>query len=100
MWAALALGVIAYGLSLVLYIRALRELGTARAGNYFSVAPFVGALAGVILWREPVTFGLVGTGALMAGGVWLHVSEPHENRHGPERRIHEHKHHHDAHHQH
>jgi len=57
-WIALGLGFVSYGLSLVLYIRALRELGTARAANYFSVAPFAGAVAGVTLWREPVTLGL------------------------------------------
>ena len=99
-WVALALGFVSYGLSLVLYIRALRELGTARAGNYFSVAPFVGALAGVILWREPVTLGLVSAGGLMAGGVWLHITEHHEHRHVHEPMTHEHKHIHDEHHQH
>ena len=100
MWAALALGVIAYGLSLVLYIHALRELGTARAGNYFSVAPFVGALAGVILWREPVNVDLLAAGALMAGGVWLHITESHEHHHVHEPMTHVHKHTHDEHHQH
>jgi|ERR1051326_2039406 drug/metabolite transporter (DMT)-like permease len=99
-WAALALGFLTYGLSLVLYIRALRELGTARTGNYFSVAPFVGALAGVVLWREPVTIGLLGAGALMAVGVWLHLTERHEHRHIHEPMTHEHKHSHDEHHQH
>jgi len=74
---ALALGFVSYGLSLVLYIRALRELGTARAGNYFSVAPFVGAIVGVILLRERVTTGLSAAGLLMGIGVWLHVTETH-----------------------
>jgi len=100
MWAALALGFMAYGLSLVLYIRALRELGTARAGNYFSVAPFVGAVAAVILWREPVNVDLLAAGALMAGGVWLHITESHEHHHVHEPMTHVHKHTHDEHHQH
>src|SRR5262245_10754269 len=99
-WAALALGFISYGLSLVFYIRALRELGTARAGNYFSVAPFAGAIAAVILLREPVTFGLSAAGLLMGIGVWLHVTEIHEHRHIHEPMTHEHKHMHDEHHQH
>src|SRR5207249_2091490 len=67
-WIALVLGFVSYGLSLVLYIRALRELGTARAGNYFSVAPLVGAVAAFILWHEPLTRGLLAADALMAGG--------------------------------
>src|SRR5262249_34604496 len=80
-WAALALGFVSYGLSLVLYIRALRELGTARAGNYFSVAPFVGAVVGVIVWHEPITLALLATGTLMGVGVWLHLTERHVHRH-------------------
>src|SRR5262249_59939803 len=50
-WTALALGFVSYGLSLVLYIRGLRELGAARAGNYFSVPPFVEAFAGKLIWQ-------------------------------------------------
>jgi len=97
---ALALGFVSYGLSLVLYIRALRELGTARAGNYFSVAPFVGAIVGVILLRERVTTGLSAAGLLMGIGVWLHVTETHTHQHVHEPLTHEHEHTHDEHHQH
>jgi drug/metabolite transporter (DMT)-like permease len=99
-WPALALGFVSYGLSLVLYIRALCELGTARAGNYFSVAPFVGAVVGVIVWHEPITLALLATGTLMGVGVWLHLSESHEHRHIHEPMTHEHQHTHDTHHQH
>src|SRR5258706_13555475 len=42
--AAGLLGLFSYGLSLVLFVVALRELGTARTGAYFSIAPFAGAL--------------------------------------------------------
>lgn len=100
MWIALCLGFVSYGLSLVLYIRALGELGAARAGNYFSVAPFVGAVAGVVLLKEAVTPGLLGAGVLMGVGVWLHLKERHEHRHVHEPTIHEHRHIHDEHHQH
>ena len=98
--AALLLGFVSYGLSLVLYIRALRALGTARAGNYFSVAPFVGAIAGVILWRESFTTTILMSGTLMGFGLWLHVTERHEHRHAHEPLFHEHPHIHDEHHQH
>jgi drug/metabolite transporter (DMT)-like permease len=100
MWPALALGFVSYGLSLVLYIRALREMGTARAGNYFSVAPFVGAILGVLLWRDPVTLALSAAGALMGVGVWLNMTETHEHVHIHEPMTHEHLHTHDIHHQH
>jgi drug/metabolite transporter (DMT)-like permease len=99
-WIALVLGFVSYGLSLVLYILALRDLGTARAGNYFSAAPFVGAVAGVILWREPVTPALAAAGVFMGAGVWLHVTERHEHWHAHEPMTHEHEHTHDMHHQH
>jgi drug/metabolite transporter (DMT)-like permease len=47
---ALMVGFLGYGVSLVLYVRALRELGTARTGAYFSLAPFIGAALAVVLW--------------------------------------------------
>jgi len=100
MWPALGLGFVSYGLSLVLYIQALRDLGTARAGNYFSVAPFVGAILGVLLWRDPVTLALSAAGALMGIGVWLNMTETHEHFHIHEPMTHEHLHTHDIHHQH
>jgi drug/metabolite transporter (DMT)-like permease len=98
--AGLLLGFLSYGVSLVLYILALRKLGTARAGNYFSVAPFVGTILAVIVWHEPMTRGLVAAGILMAIGLWLHVTEHHEHPHVHEPMRHEHLHIHDEHHQH
>ena len=97
---ALLLGFFGYGLSLVLFVLALRGLGTARTGAYFSTAPFVGATLSVILWQEPVTGTLLLAGGLMAFGVWLHVSERHEHGHSHIVTVHDHRHTHDAHHQH
>ncbi len=93
-------GFIGYGVSLVLFVLALRELGTARTGAYFSTAPFLGAAISVALLGEPVTLQLGVAGALMAFGVWLHLSEDHEHEHSHEAMEHEHAHVHDAHHQH
>ena len=72
-------GFLGYGVSLALFIRALRELGTARTGAYFSTAPFIGALAVVLFLREPVSVQLVVAGLLMGLGVWLHLTEKHEH---------------------
>jgi len=96
----LGLGFLSYGVSLVLYVRALRELGTARTGAYFSIAPFVGAVVAVLVWREPVTPLLVAAAALMGVGVWFHLTERHEHEHTHEALEHEHWHVHDEHHQH
>jgi drug/metabolite transporter (DMT)-like permease len=97
---ALAVGFLAYGVSLVLFVVALRHLGAARTGAYFGVAPFFGALVAVIVLAEPVTVPLLVAGALMALGVWLHVSERHEHFHQHQPLEHEHEHRHDAHHVH
>jgi drug/metabolite transporter (DMT)-like permease len=98
--AAGLVGLAGYGLSLVLFVIALRYLGTARAGAYFSIAPFVGALIAVGFLGEPVTVQLIAAGILMAIGLWLHLTEHHEHEHTHVRLTHTHLHVHDAHHQH
>ncbi|GIG23572.1 hypothetical protein Cch01nite_42960 [Cellulomonas chitinilytica] len=98
--AALALGFVAYGLSLVLFVVGLRHLGTARAGAYFSVAPFFGAVLAVVL-GDPVTWQLLLAGGLMAVGTWLHLSEDHAHAHTHDAVTHDHWHtHDDGHHDH
>jgi len=98
--AALAVGFLGYGLSLALFIRALRDLGTARTGAYFSLAPFFGAAAAILVLREPLGPALVVAGVLMAIGAWLHLSERHDHVHHHVRLEHSHRHVHDEHHQH
>lgn len=97
---ALFLGFLSYGLSLVLFVHALRGLGTARTGAYFSLAPFVGAILGLILWREAPSGDLAVATVLMGLGLWLHLTEHHEHRHGHHELTHAHEHVHDEHHQH
>ena len=97
---AMLVGFLGYGVSLALFVRALRHLGAARTGAYFATAPFIGALAALVLLREPLTLQLLAAGALMAVGVWLHLTETHEHEHAHEPLEHEHLHTHDAHHQH
>jgi drug/metabolite transporter (DMT)-like permease len=97
---ALVVGLMGYGVSLVLYVRAMRDLGTARTGAYFSLAPFVGALAGLALFREPVTPFFLLAALLMAVGLWLHLTEQHVHAHAHEPLRHAHPHVHDEHHRH
>jgi drug/metabolite transporter (DMT)-like permease len=97
---ALVIGFFGYGLSLVLFVLALRGLGTARTGAYFSTAPFVGAALSVALFGEPVSMVFWLAAGLMAAGVWLHVSEHHAHVHQHTAQVHAHPHRHDAHHQH
>jgi drug/metabolite transporter (DMT)-like permease len=93
-------GLVGYGMSLVLFVIALRHLGTARAGAYFSTAPFVGAAGGLLALGEPLTPQLLMAAALMTAGVWLHVTEHHAHDHVHALLEHDHLHWHDDHHQH
>jgi hypothetical protein len=97
---AMAVGFVGYGVSLVLFVLALRHLGTARAGAYFSVAPFFGAALALVLQGDAVTFQLIAAGLLMATGVWLHLTEHHGHLHAHELQVHTHAHLHDEHHRH
>ena len=97
---ALVIGAIAYGASLVLFVTALRQLGTARTTAYFSLAPFAGALVAIVWLREPLTASLAVAAILMGIGVWLHLTERHEHLHRHKLLEHEHEHVHDEHHQH
>ena len=98
--AALTLGFLSYGVSLVLFILALRHLGAARAAAHFSTAPFIGAALAVPLLGEPVTVGLIAAAALMAIATWLVLTESHSHEHIHERLVHTHLHVSDEHHQH
>ena len=99
MTAAMAVGFLAYGVSLALFVVGLRHLGTARTGAYFSVAPFFGALLALVT-GETLTLQLVLAGILMAIGIWLHLTEHHVHGHTHEAIEHSHEHVHDEHHQH
>lgn len=98
--AACVIGLFGYGLSLVMFVLALRHIGTARTGAYFSIAPFVGALISILFLGDRVTWGLCLAAALMGAGVWLHLTERHEHEHRHDPMEHDHLHFHDAHHQH
>ena len=98
---AMALGFFSYGLSIALFIRAMRGLGAAMTGAFFSTAPFIGASLALILarsWPDPLFLAalplmLVGS-ALLLGG-----SHRHAHAHAP--LTHEHSHAHgDSHHMH
>jgi drug/metabolite transporter (DMT)-like permease len=95
-----AVGFMGYGVSLVLFVVSLRHLGAARTGAYFSTAPFIGALVSVVLLGDAVTVQLALAAALMASGVYLHLTERHDHEHAHEEMEHEHLHRHDEHHQH
>lgn len=97
---AMLIGLLGYGISLVLFVLALRGLGTARTGAYFSTAPFIGAAIAIVCFGEHASTPFWLAAALMAAGVWLHLTEKHEHEHTHEPMLHAHRHVHDEHHQH
>jgi len=78
---AAVVGFLGVGVSLVLFVLALRHLGAARTGAYFSLAPFIGALVAIVLLHDPLSVRLVLSGALMGFGLWMHLAERHEHEH-------------------
>ena len=98
--AALVIGWLGYGVSLQLFVLALRYVGTARTGAYFGIAPFVGVAISLLFFRSELSFQLLPATLLMVVGVWLHVTERHSHEHLHETSDHEHVHEHDEHHHH
>lgn len=94
------IGFSGYGLSLVLFVLALRHLGTARTGAYFSAAPFAGAVLSLIVLGESPSMLFWFAALLMGIGIYLHLTEHHSHWHEHEPMEHAHSHTHDSHHQH
>src|SRR5262245_131191 len=97
---AALVGLVGYGVSLTLFVLALRHIGSARAGAYFSVAPFIGAAISILVLRDPVTGYFLAAAGLMGTGIWLHLTERHKHEHMHTEITHEHAHVHDEHHAH
>lgn len=92
---ALILGALSYGISLVLFIQALKGLGSSRTGTFFSMGPFIGALISLIIFRNQAQWLMLPSFLLMAGGIWLIVSEKHTHAHVHKAVMHTHLHQHD-----
>lgn len=97
---ATLLGLVGYGISLVMFVLALRGLGSSRTGAYFSTAPFIGAAIALLVFREQANSLFWAAAGLMGLGVWLHLTERHAHEHTHEPLEHSHRHVHDEHHQH
>ena len=98
--AAMTLGSLAYGVSLLFYILALRHLGSARTAAHFGTAPFIGAVLSVLLLGEPLSGSIVAAFGLMLVASWLVLTERHGHQHRHEPLQHSHRHIHDEHHRH
>ncbi len=96
----LVTGLFGYGVSVVLHMLAMRELGAARQGAIFASAPFAGALAAIPILGERLSAREGIAGAVMAAGVAVILRTRHGHVHTHEPLSHDHLHVHDEHHAH
>ncbi len=73
--ATLAVGFVAYGLSIFFYVYAQRMLGAARTGAYYAVAPFIGTALSLAIFRDPPPATYVAALLLMAVGAALSAED-------------------------
>jgi drug/metabolite transporter (DMT)-like permease len=92
---ALILGALSYGISLVFFIQSLKGLGSSRAGAFFSLGPFIGALISLLIFRNQTEWLMLPAFLLMAAGIWLIVGERHSHVHIHAAITHSHPHTHD-----
>lgn len=93
--AAMVLGVLSYGLSIVFFIFAMRGLGAARTSAYFGMAPFMGVILSFLILRDTLTSTLFAALPIMLLGAYYLLTEKHTHQHIHETFIHEHRHTHD-----
>ena len=74
-FAVLAVGFVAYGLSIFFYVYAQRKLGAARTSAYYAVSPFIGALLSLIIFSDMPPYTYFAALALMVVGAWLCSSD-------------------------
>ena len=98
--AALGLGCLSFGASIVLDAYALRCIGAAREAAYFATSPFFGALAATLVLGERLRGIDVLAMLVMCLGMWFLLRERHGHEHVHEVMEHEHVHVHDEHHRH
>ncbi len=98
---ALIVGAFSYGVSLVLFIKALEGLGSFRTGMFFSIGPFIGAVASLLLFNDQIELVMIPAVILMVAGVYFVITEKHSHEHDHAELHHSHYHtHNDSHHNH
>ena len=73
--AVLAVGCVAYGLSIFFYVYAQRLLGAARTSAYYAIAPFIGTLLSLVIFRELPQYTYFIALGIMVIGAWLCSSD-------------------------
>lgn len=98
---AMVIGFFCYGVSIVLFVFAMRDLGSTRTSALFGTAPFVGSILSFILLGDiPSNMFFISLPIMIVGTIFL-LKEEHNHTHIHEFIEHEHRHNHrDGHHNH
>jgi drug/metabolite transporter (DMT)-like permease len=73
---ALLLGSISYGMSIVLFILAMRGLGASRSSAVFGISPLAGVLLSLLIFRDPVNTLFLIALPLIVFAIGLLLTEP------------------------
>jgi drug/metabolite transporter (DMT)-like permease len=93
--AALILGAVCYGGSIVLYISAAQGLGATRGQILFASAPFFGLLFSILLLAERPGWAQLAAVPLLLASLFVMLSARHAHRHAHQMTYHVHLHRHD-----
>jgi drug/metabolite transporter (DMT)-like permease len=72
---ALALGFVAYGLSIFVYVYAQRFIGAAKTSAYYAIAPFISSALALLIFRQMPHFTFFIAAIVMAVGSYLAAKE-------------------------
>lgn len=93
--AALSVGTVSYGFSIMLYIFGAQHLGATRSQLLFATSPFLGVILAWTLFHERVQPAQLGAVPCIAAGLYLMLTARHAHEHTHEAIMHTHSHRHD-----
>ena len=73
--AILLIGFVAYGMSIFFYVHAQRLTGAARTSAYYAIAPFIGAILSIAIFRGMPKYTFFVALSIMCVGAWLSASD-------------------------
>jgi uncharacterized membrane protein len=93
--AALAVGAVSYGISIMLYISAAQQMGATRSQLLFATSPFLGVILAWTLFHERVQAAQLAAAPCIAAGLYFMLTARHAHEHTHEALTHTHSHRHD-----
>ena len=93
--AALAVGAVSYGFSIMLYIFSAQHLGATRSQLLFATSPFLGVVLAWTLFGEHIELAQLAAAPCIAAGLCLMLTARHGHEHAHEALAHTHSHRHD-----